>query len=83
MIYKCSCYKFKTSYSLWTIHNGVFGAPNVCNGVPIEKITCVTLYRIKRVLFVIISAISVIGKFHGYVTFIDLNFVLLSLLFIL
>ena len=40
--------------SLWTIHNGVFGAPNVCNGAPIEEITCVTLYRKTSLLFVII-----------------------------
>ena len=39
------------SSSLWTIHNGVFGAPNVCNGAPIEEITCVTLYRTKTFTF--------------------------------
>ena len=37
----------------------------------------------KNVYFFVISATSVIGKLHGYVTFINLNFVLLSLSFVL
>ena len=43
-----------SSYTLWTIHNGVFGAPNVWNGAPIKEITCVTLYRTKTFTFFII-----------------------------
>ena len=61
--------------SLWTIHNGVFGAPNVCNGAPVDEITCITFYRTNTFIFCTFKAISVIGKLHGYETFINLNFV--------
>ena len=37
--------------SLWTIHNGVFGAPNVCNGAPIDEITLSPFIAQKRLLF--------------------------------
>ena len=87
-LYTANCRKFATNcrlytLTLWTIHNGVFGAPNVCNGAPIEEITCVTLYRPNTFTRCYFQAISVIGKLHGYVTFINLNFVLLSLSFVL
>ena len=78
------CHRYKTvALSLWTIHNGVFGAPNVCNGAPIDEITLSSFIAQKRLLFCNSYAISVIGKLHGYVTFINLNFVLLSLWFVL
>ena len=65
--------------TLWTIHNGVFGAPNVCNGAPIDEITLSPFIAQKGLLFCNFQAISVIGKLHGCVTFINLNIVLLSL----
>ena len=37
--------------TLWTIHNGVFGAPNVCNGAPIDEITLSPFIAQKRLLF--------------------------------
>ena len=38
-------------FTLWTIHNGVFGAPNVCNGAPIDEITLSPFIAQKRLLF--------------------------------
>ena len=37
--------------TLWTIHNGVFGAPNVCNGAPIDEITLSPFIAQKLLLF--------------------------------
>ena len=37
--------------SLWTIYNGVFGAPNVCNGAPIDEITLSPFIAEKCLLF--------------------------------